>query len=243
MWMKKNSKTSYIDFIESIKGTRVSDPCGTEKKKYWIRHDVDYSIEHALDMAAFEYEHDIQSTYFLLPTAKYFDYSSKLIDYIKLFETLGHSIGFHNDILGDCIKNNYNPLITELNNQLDFFSNHTNLKFTSSHGSKEYYDLKLINYQLWKEYNPNFNEGYPIKWSQTSLKGYNLHEAYFLPYTHYFSDSGNNWIGYVVDGVKLFERSALESEKNLGSSVIGEFNKCEEGFLQLLIHPCHWEEM
>lgn len=72
-----------------------------------IRHDVDLDINRALAFARYENKLGIVSTYFLLNTAMYFDYSQKFLNICKEIQDLGHSIGFHNDLLTECfIQNN-----------------------------------------------------------------------------------------------------------------------------------------
>jgi len=239
-WKKKRGKTRYLDFIQSIQGRLVGSQLSNYDKKFWIRHDVDYDLDQAIDLAWFEMDNGMMSTFFLLHTAGYFDYSYEFDRKITKLLAMGHAIGFHNDLLGVWSEKG-GDVYKILQPPLNFLRQITPVTSTSSHGKREYYDRNFINYEVWQEYDSSQNEGYPVKWDQISLKYVGLNEAYFLPYTHYFSDSGGNWIGYQVDGQKPFERSALRSQLNIGSDIVEKFNECEKGFLQLLIHPEHWE--
>lgn len=244
-WMNKNSQTSYLDFIDSIEGCITTNPIieSRPKKSVFIRHDVDYNIDHALMLAEYEHEHNIQATYFLLHTAPYFDYSTSFAEKVRRFEALGHRVGFHNDILSIWHRGipQFFNLIDIVLKPLSWLRGLVDVKGTSAHGAVEHYDREYFNYQLWTQWTEKKNEGFPVRWPQMSLytPGF-LYEAYFLPYTHYFSDSGNNCIGYTVKGAKPFERAALFSKDNLGTKVINEFNRAPQGFFQVLIHPCHW---
>ena len=63
MWKKKDSDTYYLELLESIKGRRVINPYikpFTDKKRYWIRHDVDYNLDHALALGEFENKKEVQ---------------------------------------------------------------------------------------------------------------------------------------------------------------------------------------
>jgi len=70
-----------------------------KKEKFIIlRHDVDISLEHALNMARVEYEHDLQSTYFILfHGADYNPLSEANVSKIEKIYKLGHEIGLHYD--------------------------------------------------------------------------------------------------------------------------------------------------
>ena len=246
-WIKRQSQTSYLDFINSIEGQHIvtdSISVSRPKKSVFIRHDVDYNIDHALMLAEYEKENNIKATYFLLHTAPYFDYSPEFAEKVKRFEALGHKVGFHNDVLSVWYKNTSLVFWDIIKKPLDFLRGLVDIKGTSCHGAREHYDRKYFNYQLWAQWTDKKNEGFPVRWPQMSLytPGF-LYEAYFLPYTHYFSDSGNNWIGYVVNGQKPFERKALFSKENLGTKIINEFNNAAGGFFQVLIHPCLWERI
>ena len=244
-WIKKNSTITYLDFIRCVEALLFAVPVNipSDKKGFFVRHDVDYDIGQAMRMAEYECEHCIHSTYFLLHTAPYFDYSDTFGDKIKRLIDYGHSVGFHNDVLSEWWDNRNCVLVEKLERPVLFLSKYTTVIGTSAHGKREHYERKYINYQLWSQYKHDLNDGFMLNWPQISLKtmGF-LYEAYFLPYTHYFSDSGGNSIGYVVNGRKPFERRALEMAENIGVKVINEFNRAETGLLQLLIHPEHWEE-
>ena len=246
-WIKKGSKTVLNEFIGSVKAKIITDPTKYDGgKALWLRRDVDYDLDHAIKFAEYEYRNNIRATYFLLHTAPYFDYSKEFKEKILLLDDMGHSIGFHNDILSCWHKNQEMGLNDFIPKPIKFLRKAAPpVNGTSCHGAKEHYDRKYFNYECWEEFDKKKNEGFDaICGFKPSLERYGFeYEAYFLPYTHYFSDSGNNWIGYVVNGQKPFERTALESPDNLGTKVIDKFNEAEEGLFQMLLHPCHWEEV
>ena len=242
-WIKKNSKTELLSFINSVEAPIIGPP--TEYaggKVLWLRHDVDYDLDHALWFAQKEASEGFAATYFLLHTAPYFDYSSDLVEKVLLLLEMGHQIGLHNDAISVWHKTGEHPRDI-LTRPLDFLRGICPVIGTSCHGAREHYDRGYFNYEVWKEWDRNENEGFcQVNCPQISLTKMGLeYEAYFLPYTHYFSDSGNNWVGYVVEGKKPFERTAAFSPGNLGTNVINEFNKADEGLFQMLLHPCHWE--
>lgn len=79
-----------------------------------LRHDIDNSIEKALNIAELEHEQGVKSTYFtLLRTDFYNPASKKGLSALKKIQSLGHEIGLHFDEMAydeledveDAIKN------------------------------------------------------------------------------------------------------------------------------------------
>ena len=67
--------------------------------KYFIRHDVDFSLKKALEFAKFEYSIGIKSNYFILLNGEYYNpFSPESIDYIEKIRQLGHNIQAHIDL-------------------------------------------------------------------------------------------------------------------------------------------------
>ena len=61
-----------------------------------VRHDVDHDIVWSRVFAEWEAEHNITSTYFVLPTAPYWKGAR---DHVVAISRLGHEVGIHNDAL------------------------------------------------------------------------------------------------------------------------------------------------
>lgn len=63
-----------------------------------LRHDVDFSLELALDMATLDRECGVRSTFFVLLTAPYYDpLAPGNVERMKAMMKLGHEIGLHYD--------------------------------------------------------------------------------------------------------------------------------------------------
>jgi len=63
-----------------------------------LRHDVDLSLEHALEMAELEFEHGVRSTYFILPHNEFYSpFSLEGRAALNRLIHLGHEIGLHWD--------------------------------------------------------------------------------------------------------------------------------------------------
>ena len=71
------------------------DAC-TSDKRLVLRHDVDFSLDYALDMAKIEAEDGVKSTYFvMLYSAFYSAFNAKNGDILKRLTDLGHEVGLH----------------------------------------------------------------------------------------------------------------------------------------------------
>ena len=248
-WIKKGSKTEYLEFIRSIdQKIKFEEETNTSIcRTLFLRKDVDYDLDHALKFADNEMKlGTIYSTYFLLPTAPYFDYSFDFKMKVRALIQMGFGVGLHNNYYYSYLKENWDlqTLRDNINRDLNFLREiDEHVDHTSCHGQREHYDMKFFNYQIWEEFDIEKNEGFKGAKPLLSLEEFKLSEVYFCGYTHYYSDSGGQWIGYEVDGQKPFERSAANSSNNLGTNVIKKFNECRVASLQVLTHPCHWEEV
>lgn len=88
-YVKKNYTTGTLKEFEKLR-----------KKNQFIifRHDVDLSIDQALNMAILESKNGIKSTYFILLHSPYYNaLSGNNIDNIKKIQKYGHEIGLHYD--------------------------------------------------------------------------------------------------------------------------------------------------
>lgn len=73
------------------------------KKTILLRHDIDYSIESALNMAKIEYQEGILATYFILPDSLFYNLlEPEQINKVKDIIKMGHKVGLHFDIGAYC---------------------------------------------------------------------------------------------------------------------------------------------
>jgi len=92
-------------FFKSFEEFTVKDNC-----QVILRHDVDFSVDMAVQMAALEKDLGVFSTfYFLLASDSYNLLSKKNSDSLKLIIDMGHSVGLHFDpIVHDDEKSGFN---------------------------------------------------------------------------------------------------------------------------------------
>ena len=74
------------------------DKIKTKKKIIFLRHDVDFSLEYALDLAVQESKNFLNSTYFVLTHSDFYNVMSKHnSNIINKIIDLGHEVGLHYD--------------------------------------------------------------------------------------------------------------------------------------------------
>ena len=81
---------------ENYKFVNLSNAFETDDKSILLRHDIDFSLDHALKFAEIEKSLNIQATYFVRTHCRYYNalsYSSKEI--LNKLESMGHIIGLH----------------------------------------------------------------------------------------------------------------------------------------------------
>tara|TARA_B100001996_G_scaffold110537_1_gene83651 strand:+ start:3082 stop:3792 length:711 start_codon:yes stop_codon:yes gene_type:complete len=127
-----------------------------KSKSIILRHDVDFNIDYAYQMACIEKKLGIKSSYFFLMTSNFYNiFSSKNINLIKKIKKMGNTISVHFD--PSIYKNISKGLINELkifektfNVKIKIFSLHRPRKFIK----KESF-LRRIKHTYQKEFFQN----------------------------------------------------------------------------------------
>jgi len=142
-----------------------------EKKFILLRHDVDGSLDYALNMGKLEAEHGLQSTYFILLHSPHYNaLSQKNISIINELKNLGHEIGLHYDTT---FSNSYKNAITQINLEVSLLENIIESKI---------YSIVQHNESISLNFNKNLISGFLDARSNTILKS-----------VKYISDSVQNW--------------------------------------------------
>ena len=132
-----------------------------EYKNIILRHDVDFDIQKAFEMAKAENSEDITSTFFFLLRSDSYNFSEKQnIAYIKKIMDLGHEIGIHFDstlyndpALGFELEMNLFKLLTGVDSKVisfhrpnNFYLDNNDLFFGLPHTyqNKFFKDIKYI---------------------------------------------------------------------------------------------------
>lgn len=173
-----------------------------------IRHDVDHDIYTAVQMARWEADHGVRSTYCILHTAWYYGAfdghkyarSAEVLETVDEIVALGHEINFHNNLVTLGLQTGVDPAVV-LEDELKFWrSNGIVVDGTSSHGDALCRELRFRNFELFSE-NVKASAGGPRTISMNghavdlgvrSLLDFGLsYEAQDLPKDLYVSDSGS----------------------------------------------------
>jgi hypothetical protein len=208
-----------------------------------LRHDVDDNINSAIKFAYLEKKYGIQSTYFILHTARYygetkinsFKRNNDIIYYIeKVQNTFGHEIGWHNDLVTLQIVYNLDSREFLKNELMWLRGNNINILGSSSHGSGYCYTYHYTNAYFWKEYQTgndiffNFEtvpkDGQLIQIEKDNYPNYNFeYETGLIKTDYFFADvinaDGKRWHMGMVD---------LDTIQP-GKKVV------------ILLHPEHWD--
>ncbi len=189
-----------------------------EGARLFLRHDVDFRIPTALDLAEIEVEHGLKATYFFRLVDSAFN-----PDVIKRIADLGMEVGYHYEAL-DRAKGDYERAIEIVKEDLRKLREFGPVKSMAMHGNPlTPYD----NRDLWKQY--DYREfGIEVA-------------AYFsLDYSkiRYFTDTGRNWDetrGNLYDTVSHSAGVKLTNTKSLIKHLREEVaDTC------ILTHPNRW---
>jgi hypothetical protein len=199
-----------------------------------LRHDVDESLDSALQLARREHAHGLRATYYVLHTAAYWRRPNLIESLRTLQDALGHEVGWHNDLVTvQCVFGEDAPA---------YFARELErlrgagiaIVGSASHGSSYCYRFGYHNNYLFSEFQ-EIVDGFPqrdvvmtpkgrCEIPHVSFAGFGLeYEAYHLDDTRYFSDtassSGHRWHPAQLDVATL----------KPGDKAI------------VLVHPCHWD--
>jgi hypothetical protein len=152
----------YFKYLKHFKNTNtLIDFKSNNVNSVALRHDVDHSLDAALEMAFFENYHGFKSTYFLLPYSSYWD-DKDFFKKVSQIEDFGHEIGLHFNGIADWFVSRTDDIRYDLKKIINKF-NQNNIKIygISSHGDPLCYQYNFINYWAFvniKPKNPNVDE-------------------------------------------------------------------------------------
>jgi hypothetical protein len=186
-----------------------------------LRHDVDFSLESALELARRERDRDLPATYFVLHTAPYWS-RSDLLDRLRELQSLGHEIGFHNDLV--TLERTQSVNIDEYARRELERLRRAGIVIvgTAAHGSPWCHRLGFHNNYAFAGWDEPV-QGFPSQTVQRKLNPAALgleYEAYHVPHDEYVSDSS------FVDGRRQhpLDHELLPDRRTI-----------------VLVHPCHWD--
>lgn len=120
-----------------------------------LRHDVDHDLDLALEMAHKEHQLGIKASYFILPSAPYWQADKQLLDKCLQLQDYGHEVGLHVNSMADWVSGVTDDITASLTQQLNFLR-HAGIDLTgiAAHGDKLCYEHNLSNYWCFEELRP-----------------------------------------------------------------------------------------
>ena len=257
--IKINDGTDYFELIRRIDAEHImfADQAamkGPADRRYVVlRHDVDRCIENGLKLAEAEHRAGLRSTFFLLHTQGYFDYSAALKNICRDIVKMGHHIGLHLDALGAWVQAHHleqpaPDLRESLAVPLYFLRVECGIEVRgcSAHGNFLCGRYGFNNYHVFSDW--PLPETNTLGHDRFPMSDFGLEwEVYHLHRDAAFSDSGGKWRGGMKNvpcpiakgwGPKYL--GTRESHPRVVDVIIKLFNCMPAGVLHVLIHPNWW---
>ena len=120
-----------------------------------LRHDVDHDLDLALEMAHKEHQLGFKASYFILPSAPYWQADERLLDKCLQLQDYGHEVGLHVNSMAEWVSGATDDIKASLTQQLDLLRNGgIHLTGIAAHGDKLCYEHNLSNYWCFEELRP-----------------------------------------------------------------------------------------
>ena len=244
-------KNEYFNYLVHFGSTvKLSEFAKMQGAAIALRHDIDHSIDVALEMAYWEHRRDIQATYFILDTADYFQDPALLQKCLQI-QSFGHEIGLHLNAIARWFETGKDPYL-HLKEQLQYFRDAgINVYGTSAHGDRSCYKNNFINYWLFQDLKV---KDVAARESCLNAEGiYESDEIYRIKYpaNHYLESTEGErlhlWQKTQADYSLDYEASHLNYDAYFSDSG-GSWKRSPDPLgvdlkdkrAQVLIHPIHW---
>ncbi|NUO10109.1 MAG: sulfotransferase [Candidatus Brocadia sp.] len=216
-----------------------------------LRHDIDHSLDLALEMGYWEKEYGIRSTYFLLHSADYWN-DSRFIEKCLQIQDFGHEVGLHLNILAEWMRDRIDNPSLHLEKLIAPLRNAgVRLSGVSSHGDRLCYKQQFINYWCFSELRPPdpvttesgiCAEGIPVKEERFQIR---------YPSTHRLvRENGHIFDLWSISTKKLgidYEANHVAYDSYYTDTGGGWFRSGDpmkqtlaSGRHQILMHPVYW---
>ncbi len=120
-----------------------------------LRHDVDHDLDVALEMGHREHEMGMRATYFILPTAPYWN-DPQLIEKCLQLQDYGHEVGLHVNCMAEWAGGKTDNPEAMLRTQLARLRDGgVEILGISAHGDRRCYENQVSNYWCFRELRPD----------------------------------------------------------------------------------------
>lgn len=204
----------------------------TSPSEIGMRHDCDNVIHEAVQMAEWEANRGIRSTYYILHTAPYWDDKTLLRTSLETIAGYGHEIGIHNNAVTVALQTGRDPadVLIEATDELRSYG--YPVRSTVGHGDSLCNTVGYCNDEIFDTCARQWFGGFPdrtlehhgrrVTLQPRPLSDYDFDfDAIWLRRGDYLSDSGGSWS-------QPFDH------------VVQTFGK--KGQLHMLVHPDWWRE-
>ena len=121
-----------------------------------LRHDVDYNLDVAMELAYWEYKAGLRSTYFVLHSTAYYQHDKALIDKCLQLQDFGHEVGLHTNFLAEWYRGNIDDVGLALEKELiRLRTGGVDITGVTAHGDALCYDAGFTNYWIFEELRPD----------------------------------------------------------------------------------------
>jgi hypothetical protein len=147
----------FFDYLRHFEGARtIRDLHDNPEARpiIGLRHDIDYSIDIALDAAYWEQKIGVSATYYVLHTADYWK-DTDLIDKCLQLQDYGHEVGLHINVLAEWARGAISDPADRLAHLLTFLrAGGVKVTGVAAHGDPLCYEQGFINYWCFRELRP-----------------------------------------------------------------------------------------
>jgi len=158
--------SSFVTYTDNL-------PERTDNFVLW-RHDIDFSVHEALNLARIEHSNNVKSTYFILFSSEFYNvFEKRILDLLFEIKELGHEFGLHFDPLLYQISNE-GQLIERLNYEKYILENLLDVKISAFSFHNPTPEILVYN-----------------KWKYDGL--INTYASFFQNQCQYCSDSNGYW--------------------------------------------------
>lgn len=171
----------------------------TDQFTVGMRHDVDNSIEPAVALAEWEAVRGYRSTYFILPTAPYWEDKPLLERSLARIADCGHEIGYHLNAITAAIETGRDPLEYVADTLAELRGYGHTVTGVVAHGDPACYRHNFVNDELFVE-SPRPSYGPPsrivggVEVVPVSRATFGFdYDPNWLSRVAYLSDSGGRW--------------------------------------------------